>query len=126
MTAPDDTTAETLADNEAAARVDRYLDGRPADDLIDWNGGGAGPELLASDLRKLLAAIGRVATQGNELQAELAAERAAVERVRAGLTLLLADLAKAEPKHFSLGLMRVRTKGLIAALDGAHTTTEGA
>ena len=42
---------------EIADRIDEYLRMRPAEDLIDWAGGGAGPELRASDLRALLTEI---------------------------------------------------------------------
>lgn len=44
---------------------------------------------------------------------------AILDRVRELIATLDADLAKAEPQHFSISLMRGRMKQLLAVLEGA-------
>lgn len=52
--------------------------------------------------------------RGRTAERRAEAAESALSAVRAGIDLLLADLAKAEPRHFSIGLMGVRVKGLAA------------
>lgn len=83
---------------------------------------------LASDHPTLIDAEKRGHERGWDAAREEYATRAeaahrVVERVRDGLTLLLGDLAKAEPHHFSLALMCVRVKGLLSALDATDAPT---
>lgn len=66
---------------------------------------------------------GAVWENAYELLPRLRAAESSLAAVRAGIDTLLADLAKAEPKHFSIGLMGVRVKGLAALV--ASTTERG-
>jgi hypothetical protein len=66
----------------------------------------------------------RFADTANRAQTDLEAilrerDAEALAPVRTLLDTLAADLAKAEPRHFSIGLMRGRVKELQAAVGGA-------
>lgn len=75
----------------------------------DWPPTEADAALIAAAVTALPALLDRVE------RAE-----AAVKRVRTDLAVLADDLRKADPHHFSIGLMRGRVKSLRAALDGTE------